>query len=152
MISVATVDQWALMSNTSMVSIITFYFFFVFYIGPNIMRNRNAFDLKTIIRAYDAFQVIICFYIVIKLYFSAFTFERSWKCSDSFSDIKLIEIREIQEIWWYGVVVRAIELLETVFFILRKKSNQVTLLHVYHHVMTLLNGWYFLKYDQRKYL
>ena len=38
------------------------------------------------------------------------------------------------------------ELVETVFFVLRKKQNQVTKLHVYHHVSTFMFGWLTCKY------
>ncbi|KRT79815.1 hypothetical protein AMK59_8257, partial [Oryctes borbonicus] len=38
------------------------------------------------------------------------------------------------------------ELLDTVFFILRKKNNQVTLLHVYHHSIMPLISWGATKY------
>lgn len=41
---------------------------------------------------------------------------------------------------------KVIDLLDTVFFILRKKQNQVTVLHVYHHVATLAITWALLKY------
>jgi len=33
-----------------------------------------------------------------------------------------------------------------VFFVLRKKQNQVTFLHVYHHTITALFSWGYLKY------
>jgi elongation of very long chain fatty acids protein 7 len=38
------------------------------------------------------------------------------------------------------------ELLDTVFFILRKKYNQVTFLHLYHHTVMPLIGWGVTKY------
>jgi len=33
-----------------------------------------------------------------------------------------------------------------VFFILRKKNNQVSFLHVYHHATMMLNWWIVAKY------
>lgn len=33
-----------------------------------------------------------------------------------------------------------------VFFVLRKKQNQVTFLHVYHHTMTAVFSWCYLKF------
>lgn len=43
-------------------------------------------------------------------------------------------------IWWYYFS-KIIELLDTVFFILRKKNNQITFLHVYHH-STMVPLWW----------
>lgn len=51
---------------------------------------------------------------------------------------------------WFSIFVRMAELFETVFFILRKKTNQVSKLHVYHHVSTVLFFWSFVKYNAGK--
>lgn len=47
--------------------------------------------------------------------------------------------------WWYFFS-KIIELFDTVFFVLRKKQNQVTFLHVYHHSTMALFSWGYLKY------
>lgn len=47
--------------------------------------------------------------------------------------------------WWFFFS-KVIELLDTVFFILRKKQDQVTFLHVYHHGTMLFNWWSGVKY------
>ncbi|XP_069697706.1 very long chain fatty acid elongase 7-like isoform X2 [Periplaneta americana] len=39
---------------------------------------------------------------------------------------------------WMMYMTKVFDLLDTVFFVLRKKSNQVTFLHVLHHSMTLV--------------
>ncbi|XP_055884761.1 elongation of very long chain fatty acids protein 4-like [Biomphalaria glabrata] len=43
---------------------------------------------------------------------------------------------------WLSFYSKVIELLDTVFFILRKKFKQVTFLHVYHHTMTTFCFWF----------
>lgn len=53
----------------------------------------------------------------------------------------------IHSFWWYGIMLRLVEFVETVFFVLRKKQNQVTFLHIYHHISTILIFWVFLKYS-----
>lgn len=47
--------------------------------------------------------------------------------------------------WWYFFS-KVVDLLDTVFFVLRKKQNQVSFLHVYHHFITCLFSWGYLKY------
>ncbi|KAJ4448783.1 hypothetical protein ANN_00174 [Periplaneta americana] len=47
--------------------------------------------------------------------------------------------------WWYFMG-KVFELADTVFFVLRKKHQQVTFLHVYHHSALILVVWYIYKY------
>lgn len=47
--------------------------------------------------------------------------------------------------WWFFFS-KVVELLDTVFFVLRKKQNQVSFLHVYHHSVTCFFCWAYLKY------
>ncbi len=51
---------------------------------------------------------------------------------------------------WHTMFVKLIELVETVFFVLRKKQNQISFLHVYHHVTTFVMLWLFVKYSLGK--
>lgn len=43
-------------------------------------------------------------------------------------------------LWWYYFS-KLIEFLDTVFFVLRKKTSQITFLHVYHHA-SMFNIWW----------
>lgn len=48
-------------------------------------------------------------------------------------------------LWWYYVS-KGIEYLDTVFFILRKKFNQISFLHVYHHFTMFTLWWIGIKW------
>nr|XP_030715046.1 elongation of very long chain fatty acids protein 4 [Globicephala melas] len=48
-------------------------------------------------------------------------------------------------LWWYFIS-KGIEYLDTVFFILRKKNNQVSFLHVYHHCTMFTLWWIGIKW------
>ena len=48
-------------------------------------------------------------------------------------------------LYWHFIS-KAVELLDTVLMILRKKDNQVTFLHVYHHVLILNTWWWVMKF------
>lgn len=47
---------------------------------------------------------------------------------------------------WLYYIAKITELLDTVFFVLRKKQNQITGLHMYHHTLMPLAGFIGLKY------
>ena len=50
---------------------------------------------------------------------------------------------QVANVMWYYAISKAIELLDTVLMILRKKDAQVTFLHVFHHA-TMLNIWWWV--------
>ena len=80
-----------------------------------------------------------------------FSFKNTWKCLEK---IKPGEehgkMLGIHTFWHYGILLRVIEFIETIFFVLRKKHNQVTFLHIYHHISTIVIFWVFLKYSGSK--
>ena len=83
---------------------------------------------------------------LLQSHYYGFTFKKTWQC--------VVEGPTIPKgVMWsmLGIVIRTAELLETVFFVLRKKQNQVSHLHVYHHVSTILLLWAFYKYNASKY-
>lgn len=43
-------------------------------------------------------------------------------------------------------LLKIVELVETAFFVLRKKFNQVSALHVYHHASTVLLSFFACKF------
>jgi GNS1/SUR4 family len=47
---------------------------------------------------------------------------------------------------YFYFLIKVIDLLDTVFFVLRKKQNQVTFLHVYHHAGMVALSWSGTKY------
>lgn len=38
------------------------------------------------------------------------------------------------------------EFADTIFFVLRKKKSQITLLHLYHHALTPMEAWFLVKF------
>lgn len=51
---------------------------------------------------------------------------------------------------WQGsylyMIAKLLDLLDTIFFVLRKKDSQISFLHIYHHTVTFTFSWYYLKY------
>lgn len=123
------------------------YLWFVLKAGPQFMKDRKPFKLTQIVRVYNVFQVIACASYVTKMIKLKCTLDLIWKCS--YGTIIGTE-EEAYVVVWYLILLRLLELIETVFFVLRKKQNQVTALHVYHHISTVFIIWMFLKYSGGK--
>ncbi|XP_076246121.1 very long chain fatty acid elongase 7-like [Calliopsis andreniformis] len=47
---------------------------------------------------------------------------------------------------WYSFLVKYLDFIETILFVLRKKKRQISTLHLYHHVSTVLLTWLYTKY------
>jgi GNS1/SUR4 family len=58
-----------------------------------------------------------------------------------FSRVGMISVRFSH----YFYLLKVIDLLDTVFFILRKRNRQVTFLHIYHHAGMVFAGYIYMK-------
>ena len=85
------------------------------------------------------------FFLFLKLFNSGFTLSYLYECvpidySQSANGVNM------HYTMYLTVLLKTFELTETIFFILRKKTNQVSVLHVYHHTSSLILVWLFAKY------
>ncbi|XP_063704326.1 very long chain fatty acid elongase 4-like [Culicoides brevitarsis] len=143
------VDQWFLMKSPGPVFFILIsYLSFVLFIGPRFMRNRKPFELKTIIIAYNAMQVVISAFLVTRIFDTRYFLQY-------FYGFGCTSINEKEDLhfktglfngMWYYTMAKLIDLVDTCFFVLRKKQNHVSFLHVYHHIGVILFSWCILKY------
>jgi hypothetical protein len=113
------------------------------------MENRKPFNLTQIIRIYNIYQITGCLFFITKAFQAGFSLLHIWKCFDEpkyvgYLDENLMNVNH--HLWWV-ILFRISEFLETIFFILRKKFNQVSILHVYHHISIPFLLWIFLKYS-----
>ncbi|CAL1286988.1 unnamed protein product [Larinioides sclopetarius] len=126
-------------------AIVILYVLFVQWIGPAIMRKRKPYSLQKILIVYNFFQVLANFYILSGGVYSIIKFWDS-RCiitrNENFDEL----MEMIMQYGYYLYIIKFMDLLDTVFFVLRKKQKQVTFLHVFHHAgLCLLFAWGFKK-------
>jgi GNS1/SUR4 family len=164
------IDSWFFMTTPlPMISLIMIYLWFIFKIGPEFMKHKKPFSLTWVIRLYNIFQVIACIAFIVKIHREGFSFKDTWKVSKLFLKVVFCStiifqcINEVEAkvevskktmsafstVWWF-LMLRFFEFIETVFFVLKKKQNQISTLHIYHHVSTGVLLWLFLKYSGGK--
>ncbi|KAJ9590201.1 hypothetical protein L9F63_016690, partial [Diploptera punctata] len=140
------VDSWFLMSSpVPVLCILLFYLYFVLKLGPQLMEKRKPFNLQRVLVAYNFYQVIFSLWLCsmpFRVGGVEYIFRNGCQPSNTRSPFSLAVSNGA---WWYFFS-KIIELLDTVFFVLRKKQNQVTFLHVYHHTITALFSWGYLKF------
>lgn len=148
-ISASIIDSWPMMGSPApLVITCGIYLSFVLKIGPRYMSDRKPFNLDNFVRCYNVFQIIACTYFVNWAYKRGFSLKSIWSCAADRTDDE--ELLDLWKINWTFIALRLIEFTETVVFVLRKKQNQVSTLHVYHHISTVSILWIFFKYGRNE--
>lgn len=113
------------------------------------MEKRKPYNLKGLLAVYNLVQVAACCYLIWGILRNEFSIIKFWKCQavDYNTNDKSLEILTYA---YHTFLLKLLELVETVFFVLRKKQNQVSKLHVYHHTSTAILGWIMVKYTGGK--
>lgn len=137
--------QWFLVWNTPIYvwSLTITYLSFV-WLGPKFMKNRQPFDLSRFMLIYNLALVCLSTYMFIEMLLSTSDAGYEYICSPYNQETRKNpkELRVANVMWWYYFS-KAIELMDTVLMVLRKRMRQVTFLHVFHHA-TMLNIWWWV--------
>ncbi|XP_043470571.1 elongation of very long chain fatty acids protein 2-like isoform X2 [Leptopilina heterotoma] len=137
--------DWLIMDSIWYPIIITFvYVVVVFKLAPTFMKNRPAYKLNTFIKCYNLFQIFSNAYIVINVA-PCYPFYRALECRPLLYAMDACGMT-IAKCGYFGIWLKLFDLSETLTYILRKKNNQVTFLHLYHHISTFLIGMFFTRY------
>lgn len=140
------VRDWLFMADpVPMALMIVAYLTMVFKIGPCFMLTRRAYNLKPLLAFYNLGMVLACLAILIGYYLNGVRLDSLMACLEIDYSYEKPAMNILNIMWWTHIV-KIVELVETMFFLLRKKDSQVTFLHVYHHTSTLFLSWIGVKY------
>ncbi|XP_024876854.1 elongation of very long chain fatty acids protein 7-like, partial [Temnothorax curvispinosus] len=118
------VDTWLLMESPGpMLCIVGAYLIFVLKAGPKMMEKRPAFQLNTVMILYNAFQVLFSIWLTSLIWdVDVKNFFFNHGCNIRLSpNLQNTNAQAMSRgAWWYFFS-KIIELLDTVFFVLRKK-------------------------------
>lgn len=96
------------------------------------MRNRKPYDLLITIRLYNLLLVIINTYLFV-IGMRSFRYGLDfWGCGEALSTNKRLQLLHVGHLFFHT---RYLEFFDTFFFVLRKKTSQITFLHVFHHAV-----------------
>ncbi|XP_053083851.1 elongation of very long chain fatty acids protein 2 isoform X3 [Pangasianodon hypophthalmus] len=133
------VRGWLLLDSCTPTLVLTFIYLLIVYLGPKYMKNKTAYSLKNVLLLYNFGVTMLSFYMLVELISATWSAGYKLKCQGLF-DAGEGDIRVAKVLWWYYFS-KLIEFLDTIFFVLRKKNNQITFLHVYHHA-SMFNIWW----------
>ena len=136
------VDSWPLMSSIwTSILICVMYFLVVKVFGKKFMEKRNPYAIKEIMIAYNLFQTIFSFWMFKESWKFFVTGTYSWHCEPvDYSNNPQSEAM-LRLAWWFFFS-KFIDMFDTIFFVVRKKFNHVSFLHVFHHgTMPIICWW-----------
>jgi len=116
-------------------------------LGPRIMEKRVAWKLKEVLIGYNLFCVLLSLWMMYEFIACSFFkpgFNLVYEKFDE-TDTSDMTMRMVWAHWVYFAS-KIIEFMDTFFFIVRKKDNQLSFLHVYHHVSMVLLQWGMVKF------
>lgn len=134
-------DYPLMQSPIDMTAILLAYVFFSVYAGPRLMANRKPFHLNTAMIIYNLSMVLFNAYIVYEFLMSGWATTFTWRCDLIDTSSSPQALRMVRAAWMFYFS-KYIELLDTVFFVLRKKQSQITFLHVFHHSFMPWSWWW----------
>ncbi|XP_034242028.1 elongation of very long chain fatty acids protein AAEL008004 isoform X2 [Thrips palmi] len=128
-----------------LLSLLAFYNYFSQKLGPALMANRKPFSLYHTLIAYNLLQVVLSCYLFYQASRLAWLRDYSWLCQpvDYSTTPRALEIADACYLYFAS---KLTELLDTVFFVMRKKDRQVSFLHLYHHTVMPIVSWGCVKY------
>lgn len=123
--------------------IVSAYVYFVRFMGPRFMKLRNAYDLKWTIRLYNILMSLTNLYTFYRVAMLTKFGLNYFGCKQVGNKTK--EDNELVNLAFLYFATKLVELLDTIFFILRKKFNQASNLHVFHHGFIAICVWIYFK-------
>ncbi|XP_032777536.2 LOW QUALITY PROTEIN: elongation of very long chain fatty acids protein AAEL008004 [Daphnia magna] len=109
-------------------------------LGPKLMANRPPYDLRGALVTYNAFQIVFNGWMFYRICCVTWLKGYNLICQPvDYSDNE--DALQAISMGYFYCVSKLIDLLDTLFFVLRKKENHLTFLHIYHHVCMLLTVW-----------
>ncbi|XP_034946113.1 elongation of very long chain fatty acids protein AAEL008004-like isoform X2 [Chelonus insularis] len=121
------------------------YVYIVKVLGPKWMENRKPFQLKKVLIVYNLFQVLFSTWMFRESLLGGWWGHYSLRCQPVDYSDNPMAIRMVHASWWYYFS-KFTEFFDTIFFVLRKKNNHVSTLHVIHHGCMPMSVWFGVKF------
>ncbi|XP_034488010.1 elongation of very long chain fatty acids protein AAEL008004 isoform X1 [Drosophila innubila] len=139
--------DWPMMSSPfPTLAVCLTYVYLVKVLGPRLMENRKPLHLQNMLVMYNALQVVFSAWLFYEIGISGWlTGHYSFRCQPVDYSNNPRTLRMVHACWWYYFS-KFTEFMDTIFFVLRKKTSQVTTLHVIHHGCMPMSVWFGVKF------
>jgi len=126
-------DDWPLMNSPLPTMLLCIsYVVVVKFVGPTVMKNRKPFNLRWLLILYNLTQVLLSAWLSFEFSRVYWQYGYSLRCQPIDNTNNPRVVRLMYAGWWFYFS-KFIDFLDTIFFLLRKKQEQISGLHVFHH-------------------
>mmetsp|Transcript_150495 Transcript_150495/g.262981 ORF Transcript_150495/g.262981 Transcript_150495/m.262981 type:complete len:316 (-) Transcript_150495:2153-3100(-) len=108
------------------------------FVGKRLMRDRKPFEIRTWMFAYNLFQAVMNLVVVIAFIYEVRSTGMPIWCSGIDRSKKGLGIGFWIYVHYHN---KYLEYADTLFMVLRRKFNQISFLHVYHHSLLTCAWW-----------
>ncbi|TRY79697.1 hypothetical protein TCAL_08329 [Tigriopus californicus] len=134
-------DSYPLMNSPlPTIALCCLYFYGVKFLGPRLMKDKKAWEIKNVLIGYNLVQVIFSGWILFEILMGGWAGAYSFRCEPLDRSDNAMALRMANAAWWYYFS-KFTEFFDTFFFIVRKKTEHVSTLHVLHHGLMPLFAW-----------
>ncbi|KAJ1526811.1 hypothetical protein ONE63_008381 [Megalurothrips usitatus] len=134
-------QDWFLMSSPwPLLALLAAYVWVCLSLGPRLMKHREPFKLQGVLVLYNFVQMIGSAWLFWEGLDAAWLRDYSYTCQPVDFSNSPKAIRMARAVWMYFIF-KIVELLDTLFFVLRKKDSQISFLHMYHHTLMPVCAW-----------
>ncbi|XP_055678558.1 elongation of very long chain fatty acids protein AAEL008004 isoform X1 [Lutzomyia longipalpis] len=139
--------DWPMMSSPfPTLAVCLCYVYIVKVLGPRLMENRKPFQLQNTLIVYNFLQVVFSTWLFYEISISGWlTGHYNFRCQPVDYSNHPRTLRMVHACWWYYFS-KFTEFMDTIFFVLRKKTSQVSTLHVIHHGCMPMSVWFGVKF------
>ncbi|BHF84049.1 Elongation of very long chain fatty acids protein 7 [Sparganum proliferum] len=141
------VSDWAMMSSPMPTFVLVALYLFAVWWGQKAMAQRpSGFELRHVMVVYNSCMVALSAWLCHEFcasgwFFGSYTFG----CQPVDASTRPQALRMARACWWFYIS-KLIELADTIFFVLRRKFQLITFLHVFHHAVMAASWWFGVKF------
>ncbi|XP_054263722.1 elongation of very long chain fatty acids protein AAEL008004-like [Macrosteles quadrilineatus] len=126
--------------------LVTSYLVFVLRLGPWFMKNRPPYNVEKPMMLYNIVQMAInLYFVLVACLYVWLPGHYNWICQRPIYEPNPVEDIVVGKFYLF-MCSRILDLLDTVFMVLKKNNHQISFLHLYHHTFVATACWICVKY------
>ncbi|GAB0092809.1 Elongation of very long chain fatty acids protein [Sergentomyia squamirostris] len=114
--------------------------------GVEYMKNRPPYNLKGLILIYNLAVALVNAYILVETVICITALNYSMYCNESAKNNRDPYEMRLVNVSWLFYIAKYVEFFDTLFFVLRKKEQNLSFLHIYHHSSIVFFIWIRVKW------